>query len=160
MGDGKKLKAVLQKHGVNIKQLSRMTGINPSTLYSIVQKDSVIRFDYGIKIASELGIDVNEICSKSPFSAKLTDEEVCSAISDIKDEIEKEQVRKYLIEKLYPICKLFGKDMEICDKFLRAYYQLPDMDRKEMAEHLSVTLKYHTDSERKEKIKALKDLRP
>ena len=56
MGDGKKLKEILDNKNTNI------------------QKDSNIRFDFALRLANELEIDVNEICAASPFSGTITEE--------------------------------------------------------------------------------------
>ena len=71
MGDGKKLKEYLDEKGTNVRKISKATGISATTLYSIIQKDSNIRFDFALRLANELGIDVNEICSASPFSGTI-----------------------------------------------------------------------------------------
>ena len=63
MGDGKKLKEILDSKGTNVRQIAKATGISATTLYSIIQKDSNIRFDFALRLANELEIDVNEICS-------------------------------------------------------------------------------------------------
>ena len=61
MGDGKKLKEIIDKRGINVRELSRRTGINHSSLYTLINRDSNLRFDYALRIANELDIDVNEI---------------------------------------------------------------------------------------------------
>lgn len=38
------------------------TGICPTTLYSIIQKDSRIRLDMAVLLADELDIQVEKIC--------------------------------------------------------------------------------------------------
>ena len=74
MGDGKKLKEYLDEKGTNVRKISKATGISATTLYSIIQKDSNIRFDFALRLANELGIDVNEICSASPISGTIKEE--------------------------------------------------------------------------------------
>ena len=39
MGDGKKLKEILDEKGTNVRKISKATGISATTLYSIIQKD-------------------------------------------------------------------------------------------------------------------------
>ena len=63
MGDGKNLKKYLDEKGTNVRKIAKATGISATTLYSIIQKDSNIRFDFALRLANELQIDVNEICS-------------------------------------------------------------------------------------------------
>ena len=65
MGDGKNLKKYLDEKGTNVRKIAKATGISATTLYSIIQKDSNIRFDFALRLANELQIDVNEICSRS-----------------------------------------------------------------------------------------------
>ncbi|MBO6241434.1 MAG: helix-turn-helix transcriptional regulator [Butyrivibrio sp.] len=156
MGDGKQLKETLQKHGVNVRQLSKMTGIKATTLYSIVQKDSFIRFDYGLKIAHVLNEDVNVICTSKPLDGKMAEEDVYKMLGDVPEAMDKNRMKEYLLKKAFPLLKLFGsKNMTVVDEFLRAYYQLPDKDRKEMIEHMDIIVKYHSVPERTEEVKHL-----
>ena len=71
MGDGKNLKKYLDEKGTNVRKIAKATGISATTLYSIIQKDSNIRFDFALRLANELQIDVNEICSAVHFLAQL-----------------------------------------------------------------------------------------
>ena len=70
MGDGKKLKEIIDKRGINVRELSRRTGINHSSLYTLINRDSNLRFDYALRIANELEIDVNEIIGRLCFDNK------------------------------------------------------------------------------------------
>ena len=76
MGDGKNLKKYLDEKGTNVRKIAKATGISATTLYSIIQKDSNIRFDFALRLANELQIDVNEICSASPLSGTIKEEEI------------------------------------------------------------------------------------
>ena len=64
MGDGKKLKEILDKKNMSISRLAKETGMNRQTIYSIVKRDSYIRYDFALRMANVLEIDVNEICEK------------------------------------------------------------------------------------------------
>ena len=46
MGDGKKLKEYLDEKGTNVRRIAKETGISDTTLYTLIQKDSNIRFDF------------------------------------------------------------------------------------------------------------------
>lgn len=81
MGDGKKLKEILDSKNTNVRQIAKATGISATTLYSIIQKDSDIRLDFALRLANELEIDANEICSKR----YLFDEYRMSAIENLLD---------------------------------------------------------------------------
>lgn len=50
MGDGKKLKEILDSKGTNVRQIAKATGISATTLYSIIQRililDLILHFDW------------------------------------------------------------------------------------------------------------------
>ena len=97
MGDGKKLKEILDSKGTNVRQIAKATGISATTLYSIIQKDSNIRFDFALRLANELEIDVNEICSASPFSGAITEEEIYPTLPNgLNGALDGNRVKKYL----------------------------------------------------------------
>jgi len=50
MGDGKKLKEYLDEKGTNVRRIAKETGISATTLYTIIQKDSNIRFDFALRL--------------------------------------------------------------------------------------------------------------
>ena len=52
MGDGKNLKKYLDEKGTTVRKIAKATGISATTLYSIIQKDSNIRFDFALRLAN------------------------------------------------------------------------------------------------------------
>ncbi len=147
MGDGKKLKEILDSKNTNVRQIAKATGISATTLYSIIQKDSNIRFDFALRLANELEIDVNEICAASPFSGAITEEEIYPTLPDGLN----------LKNSLYPLMYLFGKNsMPDVDNLLTSFYQLDDEARKEVVETIQFKLQYHKDKERAEQVKQIK----
>ena len=46
------------------------------------KRNSNIRFDFALRLANELQIDVNEICSASPFSGTIKEEEIYPTLPD------------------------------------------------------------------------------
>ena len=46
MGDGKNLKKYLDEKGTNVRKIAKATGISATTLYSIIQKDSMYPLMY------------------------------------------------------------------------------------------------------------------
>jgi transcriptional regulator with XRE-family HTH domain len=73
--------------------VAKASGISASTLYSIIQKETNIRFDYALRIANELEIDVNEICSAIPFSGELKEDEIYMTFHDKKDMLDSSRVK-------------------------------------------------------------------
>ena len=67
MGYGKNLKDALDAKNMSVKELARRAGISPTTLYSVIKRDSAVRFDHALRIAGVLGIDVDLICKNNPY---------------------------------------------------------------------------------------------
>ena len=159
MGDGKKLKEYLDEKGTNVRRIAKETGISATTLYTIIQKDSNIRFDFALRLANALDIDVNEICSASPFSGAITEEEIYPTLPDgLNGALDASRVKTYLKNSLYPLMYLFGKNsMPDVDNLLTSFYQLDDEARKEVVETIQFKLQYHRDPERAEQVKQIKE---
>lgn len=157
MGDGKNLKELIDAKGTNVRQLAKASGLKASTLYSIIQKDTNIRFDYALRIANELGVDVNEVCSASPFSGELKEDEIYMTVKDHTGLLDKSRVKDYLLYSMYPLMMLYGKNaMPDVDNLLTSFYQLDDEARNEIVDTIKVKLQYHRDSKRAEEIKNIK----
>lgn len=157
MGDGKNLKELIDAKGTNVRQLAKASGLKASTLYSIIQKDTNIRFDYGLRIANELGVDVNEVCSASPFSGELKEDEIYMTVKDHTGLLDKSRVKDYLLYSMYPLMMLYGKNaMPDVDNLLTSFYQLDDEARNEIVDTIKVKLQYHRDPKRAEDIKNIK----
>ena len=158
MGDGVNLKKILNEKGMNVRTLARKTGISPTTLYSLIQRDSNLRFDYALRIANELEIDVKEICEASPFSGALKESEIYPTIpNDVYGLLDENRVKGYLTSSMFPLMLLFGKNhMPDVDNLLTSFYQLDDEARKEVVESIRFKLQYHKDPKRAEDIKQIK----
>lgn len=158
MGDGKKLKEYLDLKGTNVRQIAKATGISATTLYTIIQKDSNIRFDFALRLANELEIDVKEICSSVPFSGELKEEEIYPTLPrGLNGALDSSRVKTYLKYSLYPLMHLFGKNaMPDVDNLLTSFYQLDDEARKEVVETIQFKLQYHKDPDREKQIKDIK----
>ena len=71
MGYGKNLKYILDDKGMTVKELAKKAGIAPTTLYSIIQRDTAIRFDTALKISNILDIPINSICKDNPYCRQI-----------------------------------------------------------------------------------------
>ena len=67
MGYGQNLKNILDEKGMTVKELAKKVGIAPTTLYSIIQRDTAVRFDTALKISHILNIPINSICKDNPY---------------------------------------------------------------------------------------------
>ena len=135
MGDGKNLKKYLDEKGTNVRKIAKATGISATTLYSIIQKDSNIRFSDTIK-----------------------EEEIYPTLPDgLNGALDATRVKTYLKNSMYPLMYLFGKNsMPDVDNLLTSFYQLDDEARQEVVETIRLKLQYHRDPKRAEQIKQIK----
>jgi len=157
MGDGLKLKKYLDEKGTNVRQIAKQTGISPTTLYSIIQKDSNLRFDWALRIANILEIEVDEICEANPFSGKISVDEIYPTLGEFNGRLDASRVRGYLKSSILPLMHMYGPNgMPDVDNLLTSFYQLNDEARNEIVEMIKVKLKYQRDPERAENIKSIK----
>ena len=64
MGYGKRLKEVLDERGMSVMEFSRRTEVSSQTIYSIIKRDSSIRFDFALRFANVLNVDISEFCKQ------------------------------------------------------------------------------------------------
>lgn len=101
----KKLKEHIDNKDTNVCKIAKGTGISAATLYTIIQKDSNIRFDFALRLTNALEIDVNEICSASPFSGAIIEEEIYPALPDgLNGALDTSRVKTYC-KKGFPISR-------------------------------------------------------
>ena len=67
MGYGQNLKKILKDRKMTVTELARLCKLNPSTLYTCINRDTSIRYDMALPIANTLDIDVNLICKDNPY---------------------------------------------------------------------------------------------
>ncbi len=63
MKDSERLEELMVKKGFTVRRLAKESGVPPTTLYSIMERDTEIRLDVGLRLAKALGVDVKEISS-------------------------------------------------------------------------------------------------
>lgn len=101
---------------------------------------------------------MNEICSASPFSDTIKEEEIYPTLPDgLNGALDASRVKTYLKNSMYPLMYLFGKNsMPDVDNLLTSFYQLDDEARQEVVETIRLKLQYHRDPKRAEQIKQIK----
>lgn len=63
MGIGKKLDELMKKHGTNANELAQKIGVAPTTIYSMIKRDSKkADIEVLIKISEELGVEPEYFC--------------------------------------------------------------------------------------------------
>ena len=129
MGYGTNLKKILDDKGMTIKDLSRKTGIAATTLYSIVQRDTSVRYDSAIKIAGILDIPINSICKDNPYdeTETLPELKLGLALSESKAK------QSYISYRTSEIIKKFDFDeLPMVDQLIADLYVLDTRARKDL----------------------------
>lgn len=90
IGDGKKLKEILDSKCTNVRHIAKATRINTTALYSIIQKNSNIRFDFALRLANELEINMNDPWYETnAYSSSATLQSKMNTISSAYSELSK-----------------------------------------------------------------------
>lgn len=157
MGDGRRLKEILDERNMSVRSVAKQAGISPTTLYTIVQNDTAIRFDFALRIANVLDIETAEICSKMPYEQNTGEEVLPKLPSGLDDMMDGNRIKRYLNNSLYPLMNYFGKDnLPMVDQHLTNYYMLNDEGRKEVDQFIESLLKIKKDPERAKDVKKIK----
>ena len=161
MGDGKKLKKILDAQQKSVRWLSKETTISPTTLYSIIQKDTAIRFDFALRIANVLNVEVSDICSDSALQAEDWSDESRITLPELPHGFDKvldeNRIKTYLKNSLYPLMEMFGKNnLPKLDEHLTNYYQLTDEGRRDVDQLINAQLQIQKDPKRAKDVKTIK----
>ncbi len=155
MGYGKKLKELLDERNMTVKQLAKTCGMAPTTLYSIINRDTNIRFDFALRIANALQVPVDTLCGNLPYDPETTMPQMIKP-GRLPFWTEDDTIRNYIKYRTTPIIELFdSKYLPTVDRLLSVFYTLDDEARDEILKILDMKAETHTDQERKEKLKAL-----
>lgn len=161
MGDGKRLKEILDNQQKSVRWLSKETTISPTTLYSIIQKDTGIRYDFALRISNALNVEVSDICSDKELTSENWSDDNRIELPELPEGLngilDGNRVKRYLKFSLYPLMSLFGKhNMPILDEHLTNYYQLTDEGRNDVDAFIKAQLQIKKDPDRAKEIKTIK----
>lgn len=152
MGYGQNLKNILDEKHISVAELSRLTRLSATTLYSIIQRDSSIRFDTALRISNVLNIDIDQICKNNPFD----DGEVLPDNGPVITDHLAKKNQAYIKQRTTPLLQLFDKkQLPDVDRLICAYFTLDDEGRKQAFDLLEALSKSHTDKERKETLSSV-----
>lgn len=100
MGFGNKLKELLKRKGITIKELSVMTGISINTLYSITKRDTKVPDKEIVrKIANALDVNEAEL-----YTFELLDSELKQLID------EQKKAEADFRTSLFELCRMLNSD--------------------------------------------------
>lgn len=154
MGYGKNLKEAIDAKNMNVKQVSDLAGISSQTLYSIIKRDTSVRYDHAIRLSNVLDIDVSLICKENPYVEGEVLPELLPELNGLLTSINKDSYKKH---RMNSILNLFEyKEFDIVDHLLCDFYVLDDDGRREIFDLLELQKIRHTDKDKKENLKKIK----
>ncbi len=151
MGYGKNLKDILDDKGMTVKELAKKAGIAPTTLYSIIQRDTAIRFDTALKISNILDIPINSICKDNPYASGET---LPKLPADKEKMMISLQKKAYFSDRTLKLVKKFDfTELPKIDQLIADFYVLDDIARSELFEYINIMKKNHSDPKRQKSLK-------
>ena len=148
MGYGQNLKNILDEKGMTVKELAKKVGIAPTTLYSIIQRDTAVRFDTALKISHILNIPINSICKDNPYEPGET---LPMLLSDNEKLMINLQKKAYFSDRTIKLIKNFDyKEFSTIDQLIADFFVLNDTARSDLFEYIKIMKRSHTDPERQE----------
>ena len=148
MGYGKNLKDILDKKEMTVKELAKKAGIAPTTLYSIIQRDTAIRFDTALKISNILNIPINSICKDNPYDPGET---LPILPSDNEKLMINLQKKAYFSDRTLKLVEIFDyTELPHVDQLIADFFVLNDTARSDLFEYIRIMKRSHTDPTRQE----------
>ena len=153
MGYGKNLQEAIKSSGMSVRHVASLAGISADTLYSIIRRDSSVRFDHALRLSNVLGISVADICKDNPYQEGEVLPEKLSELGGLTTNLNKST---YIKNRTIPIRKLYEySEMDRVDQLLAKFYKLDDGGRETVFKVLSALELTNTDKERKKKLKEI-----
>lgn len=154
MGYGQNLKDILDSKGMTVKELALKAKIAPTTLYSIIQRDTAIRFDTALRISNILDIPISSICKDNPYDDIET-------LPTLPSDREKRNIdshkNSYISDRTARILKKFDyTELPMVDELIADLYVLDDITRRDLFEYAKMLKKNHTSPERAADLKDIK----
>lgn len=148
MGYGINLKDAIENKGWTVAECARRAGISRQSLYTIIRRDSSVRYDHAVRLASVLGIDVNTICKENPYNDGVVEPGLLNTYNGTLDKFNK---NSYIKNRMKIELELFEyKDTPIIHELLTKFFILDDEGRRQVIDSENAIAMRHTDKTRKE----------
>jgi transcriptional regulator with XRE-family HTH domain len=148
MGYGTNLKEAIENKGWTVAECARRAGISRQSLYTIIRRDSSVRYDHAVRLASVLGIDVNTICKENPYNDGVVEPGLLNTYNGTLDKFNK---NSYIKNRMKIELELFEyKDTPIIHELLTKFFILDDEGRRQVIDSENAIAMRHTDKTRKE----------
>ena len=155
MGYGIKLKELIEEKNLSVRQVANESGIAPTTLYSIISRDTNIRYDYALRIANILDVPVSELCNDIPPSQK--DEVEPGLLSNFGGLTTNLNKKTYFQNRTLPIASNYEyEEFPMLDRLIAEFYILNDKAREEVLQFIRFKHSTDIDKVREAKLKKLK----
>lgn len=163
MGYGQNLKKHLDEKGIKVSQLASITGINASTLYAIIQRDSPVRYDFALRIANVIEIPISDICKENPFQddeipyppEKFENEP--AFITALLADSRAGTTAKYHLKQ---VLKILGvEESAKVEQLITSYARLNDDGRKALFDFVNTLEKNLSDPKRVKKVAEIKNFK-
>lgn len=155
MGYGQTLKKILKEKNMTVTELARLCGLKASTLYTCINRDTSIRYDMALPIANTLDIDVNLICKDNPYRGEEDFPPLLWEAGGLFTNMNK---KKYFENQIYPVLELYDyNEYPQIYRLLVNFFVLNNTGREQIFDMLEGVKIRHTDREKFEKLKTLKE---
>ena len=133
MGDGQRLKAILKEKGTNVRQVAKKAEVSPTTLYTIIQKDTDIKLDLGLRLATALGVPLSKISSAKAAQGVeiLNQEKISINARDILD-LSNDMVRRCFLGFASYSAAILKAMLDIYEK----YYYIDGLTASDMRDEI------------------------
>jgi len=139
---------------MTVKELARKTGIAPTTLYSIIQRDAVIRFDTALRISNILDIPINSICKTNPYDGMETLPKLPLDKNRLMADMEK---KAYFSDRTMKIIKNFDyTELPMADQLIADFFVLDNTTKRDLFEYMAVLKKNHSNLKRLSTLRKIK----
>ena len=154
MGNGKRLKEILDEKNIRVSELAKLTNMNQQTLYSIINRDYNIRFDFAFRIANALDIDVSEICDTDLY---ITADTLLKFQMAKTEKGESMKIKDEEINKIKNDIEMYKKTLNLMNELIDCADQFKNTDQLIQDDFDCEDFLYDKQIELEEKLKSLED---
>ncbi|MCR5742261.1 MAG: helix-turn-helix domain-containing protein [Lachnospiraceae bacterium] len=142
---------------MTVKELAKKAGIAPTTLYSIIQRDTAIRFDTALKISHIFNIPINSICKDNPYEPGDTLPQLPSDKEKLMISLQK---KAYFSDRTLKLLERFDyKELPHVDQLIADFFVLNDTARSDLFEYIKIMKRNHTDPKRQDILDNMKSIK-
>lgn len=141
---------------MNPRKLEKLTGISCQTIYTIIKRDSPVRYDFALRISNATGIPIADICKENPYD----DSELPLPMSKFENEspfvttlLENNRAGVTANYHLRPVLTILGIDQAAnVEQLITTYAKLNDDGRKALFDFMITLEKGFTDKARAKEV--------